>query len=224
MSKTPLLFMDFDGVWNPINSYRVWCGEGEPTDLDYAVAESFGDSKNWRTEQYPIDNETHYTPDRNKVVKFQTSRAVFIQWSTELVEEMNQLIHSQALEYWWLTTWKHDAELILNPEMKLDAKPTNWIDEPVSTYSRNFFIDHYDHLQTGKWLALKEFYQKIPKNQRPPFIWIDDVATAFYENAYNPTNKRASEELGVECLVIQTDQVHGISREQMSMVREFISS
>ena len=165
MTVKPLLIMDFDGVWNALNRQEVWIGENKPGELDMI----FPDPKNWKLETLPISNETHFTPDEDAVVKFD-GKKVYVQWSTELVKEVNALIEEGTVDFLWLTTWKEKTDTILNPMMGLNVSEGAWI-KPTRNSGSRFFVTSYDFYQVGKWVALKDFFAGIPESHRPPIVW-----------------------------------------------------
>lgn len=218
MNVKPLLIMDFDGVWNALNRERVWIGEHSPTDLDYALP----DPKMWKMESYPVSNETYFSPDRNELVDFE-GREIRIQWSTELVGEVNQLIKDNKVDFLWLTTWKGYTDTTLNPVMGLNVPTNSWVKSSSRSGSK-FFITSYDYYQAGKWLALQDYFATIPLDRRPPVIWFEDVTTIGMSNFKNDNVKVVTEELKVPSLVFQTDPKNGVAREEWEYAKKWISS
>lgn len=131
-------------------------------------------------------------------------------WSEEMVDWIYDLISSGAVDFKWLTKWKHHAVNKLNPIFGFPEYVTylDW-DAPKTD------INH-----DGKGVALLNLYRNLPKEERVPFIWVDDIAT----RDYIPGGKygQAFKEFKVPTLIIQTDYRYGITKENQAEINRFI--
>lgn len=213
----PLLLMDFDGVFNALNAYWVWVGEGKPNELDYLSKEP----PNWELRTDEVDNDLFFAPDRQVIVPFDDFK-VQVQWSTELVRNINQLIVHNLVDFVWLTTWKEQTDTVLTPLLGLDIDTGRWVPSTVNSGNR-FFMDGHDYNQEGKWVALQEYMNINYPDERPPVIWFEDVTTVNKDNHAYPDNTLVSDVLNTPALVFATDPDNGVSREQWFAVEKWVT-
>lgn len=212
----PLLLMDFDGVFNALNTYWAWVGEGKPNELDYVYQQP----PNWELKTDEVDGSLFFTPDREVVVPFDDFK-VKVQWSTELVHNINRLIAYDLVDFVWLTTWKEQTDTVLTPLLGLDIDLGRWVPSTANS-GRRFFMHNYDHNQEGKWVALQEYMDINYPDERPPIIWFEDVTTVNKDNHEYPENTLVSDTLRTPALVFATDPANGVSREQWSAVEKWV--
>lgn len=212
----PLLVFDFDGVFNPLNHYLEWVGEGKPTELDYI----FQTTGKWKVSFTEVSNETHFAPDRTEKVEFE-GKPVHISWSTELIAEVNNIIASEVADVMWLSTWRDKTGTVLNPTLGVNLSVDAWV-PPTHRSGNRYFTDSYDYHQRGKWFALQDFFALMPTAEKPPVAWFDDVATLGLENFEETTNNVVSNDFNVPALVFLTDPESGISRAQWAAMLNWI--
>ena len=202
---TPIMYCDFDGVINALNRFPEWNDpNSKPTELDYI----FQDPTKWHVETYPVPNDTHYAPDNEQEVEFR-GRQYIIQWSSELIEELNSIINSQKINFVWLTTWKEYTDSLLNDLLGLNVLTGSWLNFPQR--GGGF---------SGKLEALIDLTSTVPNS--PPFVWVDDEDTRGLENHDNPENTRLADMTGTKTLVIQPNPDYGISRKEIESIKKFI--
>jgi hypothetical protein len=148
----PVIACDFDGVLNPINKHRVYVG----SDTYSVLSEVFPKAGDWAIKKQEIDPTIFFAPDNEETVSWSETRKIQIQWSSELVNEINKLIDSDKVTFLWLTSWRHRAEQILAPVLGLHSKPNHWVEFSDST--RNDF-------QPGKEDALRQLYNAVDNPQ-----------------------------------------------------------
>lgn len=93
------IFLDFDGVINPLN--RSW---------DKATQE---------VKTFPPTKDIAFVPDNSAVVNFREVRKVTVFWSSELVQALDSL-QDEDTKIIWLTTWQEEAIKKLNPLLGVD--------------------------------------------------------------------------------------------------------
>lgn len=84
--RTPLVLMDFDGVFNALQDRDPENGT-------------------------PATTSDAYVLDSSKTVSVDTYD-VTLRWSSELAEELRSLEQSKEAEFRWLSTWQEDADII----------------------------------------------------------------------------------------------------------------
>ena len=195
---TPVVFFDYDGVFNPLNVVDQWVGEGEPSTLDYV----FRDPKKWEVVELPVDGSTHYNPDCTGEADHE-DRTYVVKWSSELVEELNWLVSSSKVQVVWLTTWRQDVNTLV-PLMGLETGVT-WLPWRKSGAG----------VQTvGKAQALAEFLDvfKTVHGQEARYVWVDDQETG----AFLPPS---SLKLPYRGVILQPQSEYGLSRAQGETMR-----
>lgn len=209
----PYLFLDFDGVFNALNSERVYVGKEPLTELKMI----FRDPKEWEIETHPISESSHYPPDREAAVELR-NREYLVQWSSEMISELNEILSNDKVIPIILSTWRQVGAEKLMPLMGLNVPETNWLDFNNSTLNA---------FEAGKFMALEHLYSGLAKegNPTPPFIWVDDNATHYYHNLYNPEEQLIAHEWGASTsLIVKPDARTGISRYEMLRIKEFVES
>lgn len=205
----PLIFLDFDGVINPLNRFPKWVGEGEPTELDHI----FIDPKKWVPDEIPVPETEFYAPNRAEVVEFH-GREYHIQWSDELVAELNDIITDGNVQIIWLTTWREYTDALLNELLGLHVPQGSWMDFPRR--GGGF---------SGKVESIGDLYQRL--DPKPPFVWLDDQETHafanYWEGEISEANAYLSNQLATTGLVIEVQGTYGISRDEIAAVRKFLN-
>lgn len=209
----PYLFLDFDGVFNALNSERVYVGKEPLTELKMI----FRDPKDWEVETHPISESSHYPPDQEATVALK-NQEYLVQWSSEMISDLNEILSDNKVIPIVLSTWRQVGAEKLMPLMGLNVPETNWLDFNNSTLNA---------FEAGKFMALENLYSGLAKegNPTPPFIWVDDNATHYYHNLYNPEEQLIAHEWGASTsLIVKPDARTGISRYEMLRIKEFVES
>ena len=164
--------------------------------------------RDYRKGEYPdYYADTHrYVPDmKKKVYPFQ-HQGYTLHWSKECIHDISEIIGADKdNKLVWLTSWSPFADTILNPTFGFDnmknVESADWIRSLHSHY-----ID--------KELFMRGYLESYP---HIPIVWIDDEVVN--ESSY----VRLKEEFGdtVSMLMLQTNEEIGISRKQISMMRDF---
>ena len=151
-SKLPVVFFDFDGVFN-------WAGASRSKRKKYADAPGY-----WK--------KTSIWVDDNKVKGW-----FEVEWSAELTEKLNVLKVEHPFSWVWLTTWvNHTAKL----DQLLDVKSDDtliWDAYPDKELLKNFSGDITQFRATEK---LKTVLDWVNSNPDTPFVWVDDEATSLW--------------------------------------------
>lgn len=209
--SSPYLFLDFDGVFNAVNRELTYVGENPLTELSMI----FRNPKDWVVETFEVNGDTHYVPDREAKAEL-NGKTFTIQWSEEMVDEMNSIIGLGIVRPILLSTWKEVGAKTVMPLIGLNLKPGDWLD---------FHYSGMNPYEAGKYLALYNLYAGLARegSPTPPFVWVDDVATHYFCNVDNPENTILQDEFGVsECLIVKPKTRQGISREEMSRIKSFV--
>ena len=164
--------------------------------------------RDYRKGEYPdYYADTHrYVPDmKKKVYPFQ-HQGYTLHWSKECIHDISEIIGADKdNKLVWLTSWSPFADAILNPTFGFDdmknVESADWIRSLHSHY-----ID--------KELFMRGYLESYP---HIPIVWIDD------EVVNESSSVRVKEEFGdtVSMLMLQTNEELGISRKQISMMRDF---
>lgn len=218
MKNKPLLILDFDGVINPMNFQKEWIGETAPSQIDLIYKQG----SNWRLFREEIDTEYFFGNDNTAEVQdTATSRTYNIQWGSQLIAAINELIEVENLRPVMLTTWKDDSVNILNPLMGLNIHE---FIPPTSTSGDRYYVSDYDKYQTGKTIALQEWLKsEYGEGAVPPIVWFDDVATyyfAYYSPEYDPNDFFGTQHFKA----FLTRASKGISRKELNDASDFLRS
>lgn len=231
----PTIFMDFDGVLNPLPYEKVWIGPETHGMYDPAL----WDRKNWRVDTLEPDLETAYPITGEFVTKFdrwldypESSRdaldaeAKSKRWRKtranvmeDMLVELRRIIATYDLQLVYLTYWRREAMLRLEPELKLGGIG---------------YLDWYTQSGRGHRLkidALMDFYEAT--NIRTPFAIFDDESTIYLDTKTPmwPT-KRMSEERRVlneelntiPKLIFTQDPRWGVQRRELLELEKFAQS
>lgn len=204
--STPYMFLDFDGVFNALNTSLVYLGDG---DSRYDDA-----PENWGYVRKPIVGDGFFVPDNTATVNF-SNRMITIQWSSEMVERMNEIIGLGKIVPVLLSTWRDVGVDVLMPLMGLNVD--KWLDFGFSTLTV---------YEDGKFRELENLYSGLGRegNPCPPFVWVDDVATTPYHNLNNPNNQKVAREFNApDSLIVKTDPEVGLSEYQVSRIADFVA-
>lgn len=234
MSDAPFFFCDVDGVVNALVYERVWVGEGSLLDTPW-WHEDYRDPKNWAVERYEADPVTAYVPDVEEFVDFPIKRynaegvkevhktkKVVLNWSSELLSEMRELIVTGQVQFYWLTTWQESAVDILNDLFQF-PKDTPFLDWEPWMYR--------DYGQLGKADAIRGFFKKRQEEgirvAGEPFVWVDDSATQHLLNYPKFETRNAKmygfkKMFGMNNLIIRPDEREGINRDEMAAIKRFV--
>ena len=121
-----------------------------------------------------------------------------LRWSTYVPDFLTDL----SANFFWLTTWNHQAVHILEPLLGIKSKGV---------------LDYKMKLREARHQKWKyELLQAHQAKNPTPFIWIDDVATKHYreEDWVNAPQH----------LVIRPLKHQGITREHMEQITNFMAS
>ena len=210
----PIFFCDVDGVLNALPFERTWTG----TEKIHGVYDpALWDSKNWRVDRVEPDIKKSFALDQEPVVllnknhHYDASEPKFselqLRYSSTLIKRIRRLITEDKIAFVWLTSWKTEAVRLLNTEFGF-PETTPFLD--WATWS--------DLGQARKGWALLEFLESL--DQKVPWVWVDDVATENYV-ARRYHDDRLDANFGPR-LIIQTDPMWGINRNEMSRIEKFV--
>jgi len=235
-----ILFLDIDGVLNPLPWERRWVG---PDDVTSWWDPALNDPNNWVWDEVPIDPKKHFEVTRtfeyrndmwahldDGYQKYLTEtkgeekryKLVKVGVADEMLDGIRQLVSDFDLQIIYLTYWKDDALRNLEPDVNLGA---------------NAYLDWFAESSRGiamKINALHEFTQE--SGFRQPYAFLDDEATEnvvgikkfFHVNEYlakrDPEHKKLIRELNeIPRKFFHVDKHYGISRHELSELRKFYS-
>jgi len=118
--------------------------------------------------------------------------------SPTLISELKEIASSGLVEVAWLTTWENRANLKVCPVLGLPVFPV-----AAGQYGR--FSDYY-------WKP-RAAVEAIELGR--PIVWVDDVEI-------RSTEREAFAESGLPHLLIAPDPEFGLTRGDMSSIRDFI--
>lgn len=240
----PTIFIDIDGVMNPLPYEREWIGPERPL-AGGLWDRGYSDPKNWQWNtltpnlalQYPISRQIEveldlwldYSPGYielylDKTAQEKRYRKLRISLMDEMLDEMRALIKKHDAQVVYLTFWRSEAIRLLEPELRLGGELyLNWA--TGSDRGHRLKID-----------ALQDFYEQT--NIRTPFIILDDESTVgltdpttqlWYNNPRyadkHPEKALQIKELNaIPKLIFQQDAHWGVERAQVQQIREFLES
>lgn len=211
--SSPYIFIDFDGVLNALNQEAVYVGKEPLTELKMV----FRNPKEWKVEVHDIDNEFHYTPTaEGKAVL--NNKTYTVQWSEEMVHDLNEVLALGKITPIVLSTWRQVGAEEVMPLIGLNVPSSNWLDFGDST------LDAYE---AEKLMALENLYLGLKResNPTPSFVWIDDNATNYFHNLNNPAEQKLAQEFSApSSLIVKPKARKGISRYEMTHIREFVEA
>lgn len=231
----PFLFIDIDGVINPVPYEKEWVGAEDSANDPLSISAS--DNWAWRkikgdpTLHYPITRELTVELDKwagNRPISetgdkggfsYKRYMSLVISLADEMLEELRELIKLHKVQVVYLTYWRSEAIRLLEGELQLGA--IGYLD---------WFADFGDHAL--KISALADFYRE--NDLRNPFVVIDDEALKGLNTAtelwYFRKNATEAENLAVDRLnevarlYLQPDPRWGIDRGQVQQLRGFLDS
>lgn len=230
----PTIFMDFDGVLNPLPYEKVWIGPETHGMYDPAL----WDRKNWRVDtlepdlskSYPITGEFTCPFDRfldyadqgkhaTEEQKAKRWRKIHANIMDDMLIELRRIIADYDLQLVYLTYWRREAMLRLEPKLQLGGIG---------------YLDWFTHSDRGHKLkidALMEFYEET--NIRTPFVIFDDESTIHLSTEMDlwptkrmtPERKAQHEELNtIPKLIFTQDPRWGIQRGELAELEKFAQS
>lgn len=231
----PFLFIDIDGVVNPVPYEREWTGAEDSGNDPLAVY----NPKNWRWNKlennpllhYPITREIsveldkwagerplHENPEARKD-SFRRYKSLIISLMDPMLEELREIIESHGVQVVYLTYWRSEAIRLLESELKLGA--IGYLDWAADSGHHSLKIS-----------ALADFYREY--ELRNPFAVIDDEALKGFRHdtkLWNATLSssleewRTMEELNsIPRIYLEPDARWGIDRSQLERLRGFFDS
>lgn len=213
----PVLFCDFDGVINqfPYIYNRVMDAD------DRAGFEAVGleiiklGLNDWALQKQVFDDSKFFAPDGRFFAKAENGEFL-INYSSEMVDRLRSLIVSDKVEFIWLTTWREHTAM-LNEKLGFP--------DMVSWLPWQQRMSDYNH--AGKGHAIADWFEDNPEFSDRKWVWLDDVATRSFcnwnENEGFVEPPRKLEAANINCLILDTDDTWGISREQMNIIETFVS-
>lgn len=231
-----ILFLDIDGVLNPLPWVRHWIGTEEYMDWwDPRMSEP----ENWEFEElkadpkkhFPITGEKQYLIDRwadlpkdhvdlmiGGEYEEKRFKKIGISIADKMLSEIRKLTKDFDLQVIYLTYWKSEALRLLEPDVNLG--PNAYLNWQIS--SRGMMM---------KMSALHELYSET--SLRRPFAFLDDEAThgyvdkkLFHVNDYrakeNPEHVKEIEELNnIPMKLFHVDKYWGITKAHIRSLRKF---
>jgi hypothetical protein len=238
----PTIFIDVDGVINPIRRQREWIGPKNVYGGYWDPA--YSDPANWVWYDLVPDPELHYPVSRRLTVDFdrwldqpqsyiedylmkqmptERYQTLQINLMDEMLDELRAVIEQHDLQVVYLTYWRSEALRLLEPELRLGA----------TTY-----LDWFTGSGRGHRLkidALRELYEEA--DIRTPFIILDDESTEGlnhdsklwlqdheYVKQYPKQAAQAKALNSIPKLIFQQDAKWGIERAHVEKIRKFAES
>lgn len=119
-------------------------------------------------------------------------------WNESITDSLAEL----PVRFIWLTTWNYQAVQLLEPLLGIKSESVLFYKMQLNEF-RN---------QRRKYELLKAHQAENPS----PFIWLDDVATRFY----NPEHWDEA----VNRLVIQPNPKQGVTKEHLQRIDSFLTT
>ncbi len=169
------------------------------------------------------DPKLHFGLDQEKEFEYwhNPDQTLRIHYSTELISKLRKMIVQDRVEFVWLTMWNEQAPKLLNKLFGFPKDVINWQVWPRRD----------DYYQVSKPMAIKDFYSKVPRSERRPFIWVDDVATyssvtwpMFAEGEYKYGPNPFKKQFGVDALILQTNPHYGIQRAEWQAIEYYVET
>lgn len=213
----PILFCDFDGVINQFPYlYKRVSNDFEREEFINAGLEVLQvGSDVWALQRNVCDKEKFFAPDGRFVAKAENGEFL-ISYSSEMVERLRRLIVSDAVEFVWLTTWRQYTDR-LNEELGFP--------DIVSWLPWQQRMSDYNHM--GKGHAISYWFEDHPEFADRKWVWLDDVATSRFSN-WNEDEGFVEpsftlDNVNSNCLILDTDDMWGLSRAQFDKIESFVS-
>lgn len=222
------LFLDIDGVLNPLNFERVWVGKNNGGVYDPL----FDSHKNWALEEIPIDPSLAYVPtkryefmtdawaefdpemqeslSKNEKLAGKRFRKIRAHVSEELISSLNELVKKHELEVVYLTYWRSEALRLLEPELQTGAKS---------------FLDWNTGSDLGVMMKVHALADFIAEgNIKRPYAFLDDEANRpFARQGSRLFRHTDSEAEAVPRLLMNVEPASGLTRANMKTLDEFFT-
>lgn len=238
----PIVFIDIDGVINPVPYERKWIG---PDDSGQAWYSGLYDPQNWEWIELKADPKLHYPISRQLSVEFDSwadqpqdyideylektmpgmrYKKLRINLMDEMLDELRSLVTEYNVQFVYLTFWRSEALRLLESELQLGG---------ISYLDWNTYSDRGHSLKID---SLAYFYEKT--DIRTPFIVIDDEATTgltgknaklwYFDKNYDkqyPGKAAQTKALNkIPKLILETDARWGIERKDVQNIRSFLEN
>lgn len=231
----PFLFIDIDGVVNPVPYEREWTGAEDSGNDPLAIY----NPKNWRWNKLENDPLHHYEITREITVEldkwagerplhenpnarkdsFRRYKSLVISLMDPMLEELRAIIQEHKVQVVYLTYWRSEAIRLLESELKLSA--IGYLD---------WHADSGDH--SLKISALASFYKDHGLSN--PFVVIDDEALKGFRIDSKLWHAKLDSSLeewqaieklnSIPRLFLEPDPRWGIDRSQIERLRSFLDS
>lgn len=213
----PVLFCDFDGVINqfPFLYERI------DNDFDREMFTSEGFEiithglNEYALRKQVCDEKVFFYSDKRFTAKAGNGEFL-INYSSEMVSRLRDLIVTDKVEFVWLSTWREHT-VAINTEFSFPEDKVSWLpwQQKMSDYTHS-----------GKGWAVADWFEEHPEFVDRKWLWLDDVATRSYYN-WNEYDgfiepSRKLEFANENCLILDTDDIWGISRAQLNKIEEFV--
>ena len=214
----PVLFCDFDGVVNQFPFlYEKVHNDVEREEFITEGLEVITHGLNeYALRKQVCDEQVFFVPDSRFMAKAGNGEFM-INYSSEMVSRLRGLIESDEVEFVWLTTWREHT-------VQLD-KQFGFPEDKVTWLPWQQRMSDYNH--SGKGWAIDDWFEEHSEFVERRWVWLDDIATRSYCN-WNDFDgfvkpDRKLEYASKDCLILDTDDTWGISREQLNMIESFVS-
>jgi len=148
------------------------------------------------------------TTVKHVIVQGGSRRTYILNYSKEMIAELNIIMADEKTQLLWLTAWKQE---ILYVEPEIGLRPTR------SSVVVDYAIRRYDD-QIGKPAGFAAFMDGVPSDTA--VCWVDDCLHADF--GYTTLVRDCLDEGGLtSVLTLAPDERYGISRAQMKRIHEF---
>lgn len=211
-----LLFLDFDGVLNPLTSQMKWVGEGEPTPLSY-IYPRWGD---WVVEAIELNPAVHFVPDRTGKLLVNNGNEHPFAWSSELVDRINNLIDNGGVDVWYATGWLESSNQI-SEQLGLHIPANHFVN--YNTHSDISLIKKTTAVVDSILAQIKVHGEKNVKA-----VYVDDNfdSSAYYVDkilwgediSFSPGYKEKRRFFTNNIFFMNTDEHYGVTRENWKTI------
>lgn len=184
------IYSDFDGVISPFELRNAVHPElVTPTNQD---------------EPYPIDQHSYF----NSIV-----------WSSEMLEQVKDMIDRQPVHWHWLTRNEYWMDMV---DRTIDIDHDSVETEAFFDQNSDSGIVGGDRLGAIAVALTKRLTDQTKAPSRG-VVWIDDTPEIRRQPNRVDQLRQMVGEFGVDMLVINPDSYKGISRQEMKQVTDFIA-